>query len=92
MLRQLKEMSDGKELVLNIELLDKTADNYKQRVKRMEFYERNGFRDTGYCLVDVTGEYSILSTGDSFGVEEYEKAIKQIGMNLYKPKVVKVLE
>lgn len=56
----------------------------------MEFYERNGFRDTGYHLVDVTGEYAILSTANNFNVEDYKKAISKIGMNMYKPKIVKV--
>lgn len=88
MLNQLKEMSAGKEITLNVEPLDKKADNYSQRVRRMEFYIRNGFRDTGYRLVDLTGEYSILSTADDFTIEEYKKAITQIGMNLYKPKVI----
>lgn len=47
---------------------------------------------TGYCLVDLTGEYSILSTADDFAIEEYKKAITQIGMNLYKLKVIKILD
>lgn len=91
-INQLKEMSVGKEVTLNVEPLDEKADNYSKRVRRMEFYIRNGFHNTGYRLVDSTGEYSILSTTDDFAVEEYKKAIKQIGMNLYKPKVIKVLD
>jgi len=89
MLKHLNEMSGNKEITLNIEPLDENADNYEQRVKRMEFYERNGFRDTGYHLVDVTGEYAILSTADNFSVEDYKKAISKIGMSMYKPKIVK---
>lgn len=91
-LNQLKEMSAGKEVTLNVEPLDEKADNYSQRVRRMEFYMRNGFHDTGYRLVDTTGEYAILSTTDNFAIKEYKKAITQIGMNLYKPKVIKVFE
>jgi len=91
-LNQLKEMSIGKEVTLNVEPLDEKADNYSQRVRRMEFYIRNGFRDTGYRLVDLTGEYSVLSTANDFSIEEYMKAITRIGMNLYKPKVIKILE
>ena len=80
MIKHLSEMSGNKEITLNIEPLDENADNYEQRVKRMEFYERNGFRDTGYHLLDVTGEYAILSTAYSFNVEDYKKAICKIGM------------
>ena len=89
-LKHLKEMGGNREITLNIEPLDEAADNYEQRVKRMKFYEKNGFRDTGYRLADVTGEYAILSTADNFSMEDYKKAVSKIGMNVYKPKIVKV--
>lgn len=84
----LKEQNPEKEITLNIEPLDKQAKNYEQRKRRMAFYCRNGFSDTGYRLVDVTGEYSILSTADSFSAGDYRRAISQIGMNFYKPKII----
>ena len=89
-LKHLKEMGGNREITLNIEPLYENADNYEQRIKRMKFYEKNGFRDTGYRLVDKTGEYAVLSTSDNFSIEDYKKAISKIGMNLYKPKIVKV--
>lgn len=89
-LNKLKEIGAGREITLNVEPLDETADNYIQRVRRMEFYNRNGFHDTGYRLLDVTGEYAILSTAYEFSSKEYKKAISKIGMNLYKPKIIKV--
>lgn len=89
MLQHLQETSGKKEITLNIEPLDKNVANYEQRVRRMEFYRRNGFSDTGYRLVDVTGTYVVLSTAATFDVAEYEKAIRRIGMNLYQPKIIK---
>lgn len=89
-LKHLKEMGDNREITLNIEPLDEKADNYEQRIKRMKFYEKNGFKDTGYRLVDTTGEYAVLSTSDNLSIEDYKKAISKIGMNMYKPKIVKV--
>lgn len=84
----LKEQNPEKEITLNIEPLDERSENYEQRKRRMAFYRRNGFCDTGYCLADMTGEYSILSTADNFSAADYKKAIAQIGMNFYKPKVI----
>ncbi|WP_458407215.1 hypothetical protein [Anaerotignum sp.] len=87
-LELLKKKHNEKEIVLNVEPLDELAENCEQRRKRMDFYHRNGFRDTGYRLVDVTGEYMILSTAKKLSVENYREAISRIGMNLYKPKVI----
>ncbi len=84
----LKEKSQGKAIILNVEPLDEQAENYEQRKRRMEFYYRNGFHDTGFRMMDVTGEYSILSTSEHFSIDDYKKAISQIGMNFYKPKVI----
>ncbi len=87
MFKWLIENAEGREVTLNIEPIDESADNYQQRVRRLHFYERLGFRDTNAYLNDTTGCYSILSTSNSFSAEEYKKAIYKLAMNLYKPKI-----
>lgn len=81
-----------KDIVLNVEPLDERAKNYEQRKKRLAFYGRNGFSDTGYRMTDVTGEYCILSNSERFSVSDYKKAISKIGMNRYKPEITSCIQ
>ena len=52
-LDELRKRYAGRQLVLDIEALDSAAPNYEQRLRRKNFYLRNGFRESGcffkYC-------------------------------------------
>ena len=52
-LNELRKRYAGRQLVLDIEPLDSAAPNYEQRLRRKNFYLRNGFRESGcffkYC-------------------------------------------
>ena len=43
-LTYLRETDPQRQILLNVELLDPEADNYAQRLQRMAFYEKNGFK------------------------------------------------
>lgn len=58
-------------VVLDMEELDETAPNYPQRVRRMEFYEKNGFRRTGFTYEIYGVRYETLYAGEGFDLEEY---------------------
>jgi len=42
-LEKLKEIYAGSQLILDMEPIDPQAGNYEQRLRRLKFYERNGF-------------------------------------------------
>jgi len=86
----LKAKYPDKEITLNIEPIDETANNAEQRVKRMHFYEKQGFKDSGYILKDTSGEYYILTTLENLSVEDYRKAILNLGMGFYKPSIIEL--
>ena len=85
----LKSKHPNKEITLNVEPLDETADNAAQRTRRMKFYEKQGFHDSGYMLKDSSGYFDILTTADILTVLDYRKAILNLGMGFYKPQVIK---
>jgi len=91
-LQYIKSEFSGKTIVLNIEPLDVNADNYTQRIKRFEFYLKNGFVDTKYCIVDNGDDYQILATTDNLSVEEYKSALKKLSLGFYAPQVRKNYE
>ena len=57
LLAELERRHPGCTIVLDIEPVVAEADNAEQRRRRFSFYERSGFRDTGYAVQDSTGEY-----------------------------------
>ena len=86
-LETIKNQYKNKSVVLNIEPLDCNSENYEQRIKRFEFYKRNGFIDTHHFINDISGKYLILSTADSFSVEAYKDTIKKLSFGFYSPKI-----
>jgi len=62
-LQYLRKIYQDKRLLLNIEEVDSSADNYEQRFKRKRFYEKNGFRNTNFGIKkNIT--YEILYLGE----------------------------
>jgi len=84
----IKENNKGKEITLNIEPLDKNADNYQQRLRRYEFYKRNNFNNTGY-YIDDTDKYLVLSTKEELNIKEYKKIFKDFSFGYYSVKLQK---
>lgn len=72
-------------ILVSIEPIDKSADNYEQRVKRKSFYTRNGFVDAPLQL-QFTGcddTYEVLFTkGSDCSAEEYKQIYKKLYGNL----------
>ena len=87
-LDHLKELYNGAPLTLNVEPLDPESDNNHQRIRRMAFYTRNGFRDTGHTLVDGDIVYTILSTAEEFVPSEYGRVLRSLTLGTYMPKIV----
>ena len=87
-LNQIKLKYKDKNIILNTEQVDKNASNYNQRLRRYNFYKRNGFVDTNCTFNDHDGTiYSVLYTSSNFKKEEYEKLLKKISLSIIKPKI-----
>lgn len=80
-LKQLRSTYDT--VVLNVELLDPTADNFSQRQRRFAFYGRNGFVDTGYHVWEVGGKFRVLSTRQQLNVPVYKRFFKKLTFGLW---------
>ena len=87
-LQHVQEQFPGKQLVLEIEPLDKTAENYTQRLSRLGFYERNGFRRVGYDFFEGKVRYTVLATGDTFDAERFARALRKVSHGLYRFKIL----
>lgn len=47
-------------IILNIKAVDPNNNKYEQRIKRKEFYERNGFKDANYSITESDVTYDII--------------------------------
>lgn len=68
----------GKRVIVDIEVPDEQKSNHGQRLKRRQFYLRNGFTEN-QIQYDWRGEtYEILSHGGRISAEEFEGFLRQI--------------
>ena len=79
LLQWLKEMYPDKAIVGNIESTGLGAANENQRIRRLAFYERNGFHKVPYRLLDDSGLYDIISTGTTVDETEYLRVSGTVG-------------
>lgn len=70
-LQALQEHYSGKRIILEIDSTKEEADDRPMRLRRKEFYHRNGMRELPY-LVNLWGnEMEMMSNGTSVSFEEY---------------------
>lgn len=71
----------GHKISLTIETVEKSSDNYVQRLKRQEFYCENGFQKTSFRVKEFGVVYDILSNHASYNFEEYQKISRYLSFN-----------
>ncbi|TLU66342.1 GNAT family N-acetyltransferase [Thalassotalea litorea] len=77
-LDSLKSLHSGKRIVLNIEVIEDEASNYKQRVKRKAFYENNGFLSSGFTVKEPGENLEMLIFGGAITKIEIESMYKKL--------------
>lgn len=74
-MKALIEYYKGCRLFLALEQLDKSAENYEQRIKRHEFYKKCGLSDLPYKIKEGGVVYDIMGVGGKVEPEEYRELI-----------------
>ncbi|WP_124100120.1 GNAT family N-acetyltransferase [Ruminococcus sp. Marseille-P6503] len=92
-LKAAKAEYKGRKLFLAIEQLDPDAENYGERVRRKQFYQRNGFEELGQKLREASVIYELLGIGGAVGAEEYDFMMKEyLGRILSRLAVMKIID
>ena len=68
-------------IFLVIEPLDSSADNYEQRLKRLAFYEKNGYQLTDYIYFENQEVYQVLTNHISADFQDFERLAKKIELS-----------
>lgn len=71
-LHMMQERSRGKRFILEIENTDAQAENHEQRIRRKEFYLKNGMKCMGYLVELVGVEMEVLVYDSELTYEEYQ--------------------
>ena len=85
----LKSKNPGKSIILNVELLEERASNYNERVRRIKFYEKNGFYDTKHNIDEVGGTFRVLSTEQKLDAKAYQRVFQALSFGVWKPRITR---
>lgn len=69
-----------RKLVVDFEMPDGNASNNDQRIRRRQFYLRNGYRETGLFVTYQGIDYEVFCMGDGFEHREYMDMWKDTSM------------
>ena len=95
-LESIKQKYINYRIVLCIEQIDKNSNNYKQRIKRKEFYTKNGFKDASYTIKERSIRYDMLyynQNDKKVTLQEFQEMMKDyFGKTLYQHFYKKISE
>ena len=77
-LAHFRERYAGIPQLLEIEPLTREAANYQQRMRRLAFYERNGFTVTNMITHEADQTYRVLARGGIVTPERLEEALNSV--------------
>lgn len=84
-LAKLAEVYDGYQMVLDMERMDDSAENYNQRLRRLAFYERNGYRRAKVGFKYFKMDLEIMCSHGEFREQEFRQLIRRIRLPGFTP-------
>jgi len=78
MFAELKRLHPDHRIAVSIEAENENSDNVEQSIKERQFYESNGFKETGYFVKRKVDSFEIMLLGKSFHIEELYEVNKAV--------------
>lgn len=85
-IRTLLELYPGKHQVVDMEMIDESARNNEQRMKRRSFYLRNGYLPTGHFLSYLGVDYEILCMDEDFDFRTFKEMMSMLKIEGFVPR------
>lgn len=89
-LRYLEKRHKGKIMTADIEVPYAEADNIGQRIKRLRFYEKNGYKHTGMGYSCAGVDYAILCKNGEFNEPLFRMVYDKMFFGMFRPEFVPV--
>lgn len=86
-LQKLAQVYDGYQIALDMERMDTCADNYDQRLRRLAFYERNGFRRAKVGFQYFKMDLEIMCRPGNFREQNFRQLIGRIRLPGFNPRL-----
>ena len=86
-LEKLAEVYEGYQIVLDMERMEESADNYAQRLRRLAFYERNGYRRAKVGFRYYKMDLEIMCSQGKFREQDFRKLIGRIRLPGFIPEL-----
>lgn len=64
------------QIVLDFEVLDENVENNEQRIRRRQFYLRNGFHETGRYTMLRDERFEVVCSGGALEVEAFKELLE----------------
>ena len=80
-LQEVARRAGQRPIFLVIEPLDESADNYAIRLKRLAFYEKNGYQLTDYIYFENQEVYQVLTNHFPANFQDFERLAKKIELS-----------
>lgn len=71
--------------IVDFEMQDETAPNNEQRIKRRQFYLKNGYKETGLFLSYLDVDYEVFCMGSDFEPQEFKDMMNEIQVEGFEP-------
>lgn len=85
-IKEVRNLHGGVPMIVDIEYIPEGTPNNDMKIRRKQFYEMNGFEDTGYVISSMGELYHILLTDDrGLDVKEASKCLGRCFFTPFKP-------
>lgn len=77
-LKEFRKLYPNYQLVLDLELIDESAKNNNQRIRRKDFYIKNGYKKTGKGVYYFGVYYEILCIDENMNLDLFKEMLKEV--------------
>ena len=84
-IKTLSELYPNYQQVVDIEMVDESASNNEQRIKRRSFYLRNGYKPTGHFLSYLDVDYEVFCMDGDFDFDTFKEMMSSIKIQGFNP-------
>ena len=81
----LSETYESCQFTVDFEMVDENASNYDQRIRRKEFYMKNGFKETGLFLTYFGVSYEVLCRNRDFDIRLFKEMLLNLPIEGFNP-------
>jgi len=84
-LAKIRELYSDTSVTVDFELVDEKAKNNEQRIRRRNFYLKNGFSKTGWGLAYLGVEYEIFCMNQPFSIDSFKAMLNKLPIKGFNP-------